>query len=348
MKHTLKAIIGIAVITVAIALTFAVRRGSASEPAPRAALTHDIAAGPGRVEPVSEEVNLGADVSGRLLEVPVEEGDRVSQGQIVAVFDNADYKARVALAEAELSLREAELQRVKNGARAQERREAAAEVRAAAAVEENARIELGRRRTGFEQGVFPKEDADRAEREYGVARARHEAARERSALLEAGEREEDHRRAEANVLLARARLDEARALLDKTILRAPITGIVLRKHLKAGEIFSHMREAPILTLGDSSVLRVRMDVDETDVGRVREGQRAYVTADGYPGEQFWGRVVRVGQLLGKKNVHTDKPAERQDVKVLETLIELEPGRPLRPGLRVDAFILTAESGAGRQ
>ena len=340
MKHAWKYIAGLLALSLVVALTFAARKGAASAPQPQAALAFEMAAGPGRVEPVSEEVNLGADVSGRLQEVLVEEGDRVTRGQIVAIFDNSDYKARVALAEAELALREAELRRVKNGARQQERSEAAAEVRAAAAVEENARVELGRRKTGFEQGVFPKEDFDRAEREFGVAKARHEAARERWSLLDAGEREEDHRRAEANVALAAARLAEARALLEKTIIRAPINGTVLRKHLKAGEIFSEMRETPLLTLGDASVLRVRVDVDETDVARVQEGQRAYVTADAYPGEKFWGRVVRVGQLLGKKNVRTDEPAERVDTKVLETLIELEPGKALPPGLRVDAFIVT--------
>lgn len=339
------------VVAVAVVLVFAVsvRRGAASPPEPEGIVTPDLIAGPGRVEPVSEEVNLGADVSGRLQEVPVEEGDRVTRGQIVAVFDNADYQARVALAEAEFTLREAELQRVKNGTRVQERRAAAAEVRAAAAVQENARIELARRNTGYQQGVFPREDADRAEREFGVAQARHESARERSALLEAGEREEDHRRAEANLALAQARLDEARALLSKTMIRSPIDGIVLRKNLKAGEIFSHMREAAILTIGDSTVLRVRVDVDETDVGRVHAGQLAYVTADAYPLKRFPGRVVRVGQLLGKKNVRTDEPAERIDAKVLETLIELEPGSNLPPGLRVDAFIITeSRSTAGRR
>jgi len=343
MKRMMKTIAGIVVAAILLGVTFAVRQGSASAPEPVATLDRSIAAGPGRVEPISEEVRLGADVSGRLQEVPVEEGDRVTRGQVVAIFDNADYQARVALAEAELALRQAELQRVRNGARAQERREAAAEVRAAAAVEENARIEQGRRLTGYQQGVFPREDADRAEREFGVARARHEAARERFALLEAGERQEDHRRAEASVALAQARLEEAHAMLGKTILRAPISGLVLRKHLKAGEIFSEMRDTPILTLGDATVLRVRVDVDETDIARVQEGQRAYVTADAYPGEKFWGRVVRVGQLLGKKNVRTDEPAERLDTKVLETLVELAPGSKLPPGLRVDAFILTAES-----
>jgi HlyD family secretion protein len=342
MKRTGLYVVGVVAVAAILVLSFAVRRGAASPPEPQGTVTPELVAGPGRVEPVSEEVNLGADVSGRLQEVLVEEGDRVTRGQIVAVFDNADYQARVALAEAELALREAELRRVRNGARTQERREALAEVHAAAAVEENARIEQKRRTTGYEQGVFPKEDADRAEREFGVAQARHAAARERYALLEAGEREEDHRRAEAQVALAAARLAEARALLSKTIIRSPLSGIVLRKNLKAGEIFSHQREASILTLGDAAVLRVRMDVDESDVGRVQTGQQAYVTADAYPGKRFPGRVLRVGQLLGKKNVRTDEPAERVDTKVLETLIELEPGSNLPPGLRVDAFIVARE------
>lgn len=323
-------------------MTLAVRRGSASAPPPLSSLPQDLVAGPGRIEPVSGEVNLGADVSGRLQEVPVEEGDRVTRGQMVAVFDNSDYRARVALAAAELSLRDAELRRVVNGARVQERREAAADARAVASIEANARLELDRRLTGYQQGVFAKEEADRAEREFSVARARHEAARERHALLEAGEREEDHRRAEAHVALATARLAEATAMLAKTIIRAPISGVVLRKHLSAGEIFSHMRETPIVTIGDSTVLRVRVGVDETDVARISAGQRAYVTADAYPGEKFWGRVVRIGQLLGRKNVRTDAPAERVDTKILETLIELEPGRALPPGLRVDAYILIAD------
>ncbi len=320
-----------------LAVSLFTGRGQASHPAPQA-VPAALVAGPGRVEPVTEEIDLGADLGGKLRDVPVEEGDRVERNQVVAVLENADFQARVALAEAELALREAELRRVVNGARAQERREAVASVREAEAVLENAKVEYQRRRTGYEQEVFSKEEADRAEREIGVARARHAAAVERWNLLEAGEREEDHHRAEAQVALARARLAEARALYEKTIVRSPIDGVVLRKHLKVGEIFSEMRQSPILTLGDSSTLRVRVDVDETDIGRVQVGQSAYVTADAFPGEQFTGRVVRLGQLLGKKNIRTDEPAERVDTKILETLIQLDGGRALPPGLRVDAFI----------
>jgi HlyD family secretion protein len=171
-----------------------------------------------------------------------------------------------------------------------------------------------------------------------VARARYDAAVERHAFIDAAAREEDRSKGEAEVALARANVEQARAMWEKTFVRAPINGVILRKHLKPGESVSDMRDTPIVTLADSSTLRVRVDVDETDVGKIRLGQRAYVTADAYQGKKFWGRVIRIGRVLGKKNVRTDEPTERVDTKILETLIELEPGETLPLGLRVDAFL----------
>ena len=108
--------------------------------------------------------------------------------------------------------------------------------------------------------------------------------------------------------------------------------------MNAGEVIPEKSDSPIVTVGDSSVLRVRAGVDETDIAKIHVGQRAYVKADAYGDKKFWGRVVRIGQTLGKKNVHTDKPAQRGDTKILETLIELDAGQVLPTGLRVDAFI----------
>jgi HlyD family secretion protein len=93
-----------------------------------------------------------------------------------------------------------------------------------------------------------------------------------------------------------------------------------------------------VTLADRSTIRVRVDVDETDIGRVAVGQSAYVTADAFGARRFPGHVIRVGQVLGKKNVRTDEPTERVDQKILETLLELNDGRELPIGLRVQAFI----------
>jgi len=103
--------------------------------------------------------------------------------------------------------------------------------------------------------------------------------------------------------------------------------------------------ARVFTVADMRRLRVRVDVDEHDVARVAAGQPAWVTADAYGGRRFEGTVVRVGSLLGRKNIRTDEPAEKVDTRVLETLIELSANARLPVGLRVDAFI-GARDGRG--
>lgn len=297
-----------------------------------------VVAGPGRVEAVSEEVRVSAQIGGRLQDVLVDENDRVRAGQVIAVIENVDYRARVASAEATLRLREADSRRVHNGARAQEREDAAATVREAQAVLDNAKADVARRGNLFNEAVISRAELDNAEEQARVAQARADSARERWSLLEAGSREEDIARADADVALARAALDEAKAVLGKTFLRAPIDGIVLRRHRRSGESVSTQFESPIVTLADRSRVRVRVDVDESDVSKLRVGQTGYVTADAFGDRRFSGHIVRVGRILGRKNVRTDEPTERVDTKILETLVELDDGAELPLGLRVQAFI----------
>src|SRR3984893_13219645 len=275
-----------------------------------------VVAGPGRVEPASEEVQVSAQLGGTLKRVAVEEGDRVSAGQVIAVLENDDYRARVASAEAAWRLKEAEARKVVNGARGQERAEAAASLREAQAVRENAKADHERRRGLYAGQVISREEMDRADQQLRVAEARVEALRHNESLIDA----------------------EARALYEKTLVRAPIGGVVIRRHRKAGESVSTQFDSPIVTLADRSTIRVRVDVDETEIGRVAVGQLAYVTADAFGARRFPGHVIRVGQVLGKKNVRTDEPAERVDQKILEPLVELADGRELPIGLRVQAFI----------
>jgi ABC exporter DevB family membrane fusion protein len=308
---------------------------AAKTPEPRAVVAA------GRTEPASEEVKMGSELDGRLKRVAVEEGQRVAKGQIVAELDNGDYAARVSLAQANLAERQAALQRLLNGSRQEQRREFSANVREAEAVLENARVERERRASLLERGAISRTEFDSADREYRVAKARLEAAQERRAVVDDETRPEDKARAAAEVESARARLDEAQSQLAKTILRSPIDGVVLRRHLKTGESVSSKGE-PIVTIGNLARVRVRVDVDESDVARLTVGQRAYVTAAAYGERKFTGRVVRIGQILGRKNVRTDEPTERVDQKILETLVELDEGQSLPMGLRVDAYLEIAK------
>lgn len=338
-RSTLFTIVALGGVTALNVVMFRQRQPPVEAAAAAVDRTHIAAAGPGLVEPVSEELRVSAQIGGRLGRVTADEGDRVAAGEVLAVIENADYAARVRSAEAELSLHEAELRRVVNGARAQERGAASAELAEAEAILTNARAERERRQNLLRERVISRAEADEADRVERVARARVDAARQRVDLINADAREEDRARAESEVSLARARLAEARALYEKTFVRAPIDGVILRRHRKAGESVSTQFDTPIVTMADDAVRRVRVDVDEADVAGISVGQQAYVTADAFGDRRFPGRVIRISHLLGRKNVRTDEPTERVDTKVLETLVQLDDGRELPLGLRVQAFIL---------
>jgi ABC exporter DevB family membrane fusion protein len=292
----------------------------------------------GLVEPVGEEVKVGSELDGKLARVLVEEGDLVKRGQTLGVLENGDYRARVALAEASLRESEAMLEKLRNGSRSEDRREAQALLREAEAHFETAQAEAERRRVLLARGAVSRSEYDLVARDAAAARARADAARERVNVALDQTRPEDLRRADAEVASARARRDEAAALLAKTYLRSPLDGRILRKYRKAGESVTAGGDSPVVSLGDTRTLVVRVDVDETDVAKLRIGQPAWVRADAYGDARFTGRVIRIGQALGRKNIRTDEPTERVDTKVLETLVQLDPGQTLPVGLRVDAYL----------
>jgi len=321
------------------AAPYTVSASEASPAAGNAPGTAHVIAAPGRVEPASEEIEVGIELSGRLREVSIEEGDRVTRGQIIARLENADFSARLASAEARLALAKAELERLVNGARVEERREASAGVSQAEATLAHAEIDARRMRSLLTGGAISQAEVDQAERNARVARARVDEMRERFNTVNAEARGDERRRAEANVRLAQAQVAEARAFLAKTDIRSPIDGVVLRKHHNAGESLSvESPDSIVATIGDLRVLRVRVEVDETDVAGLNLGQTAWVTADAYGTRRFQGHVVRIGETLGQKRIRTERPDERTDTRVLETLVELDPGSSLPIGLRVDSFI----------
>ena len=348
-KSRTSLVVGLGVFLLTTSLVVASKRWQESTLAATRAVSANqgprLIAGPGRVEPGSEDIKIGSELSGRLKFVNVEEGDAIHRGQVLAELENADYRAQVESSRANVEAKQAVLRKVINGARHQERAEAWSSVNEAQAVMENAQSELHRRQELFSAGVVSREELDRYGREANVAKAKYEAAVQQHALVDDQAREEDQSLAEADLQLAQAQLAEAEARYQKTFIRSPIDGSVLRKHHRGGESVSNSSTVPdpVLTIGDRNALRVRVDVDETDVSKVRVGQRAYVTADAFGKQKFWGHVVRVGQQLGPKNVRTDEPTEKVDTKILETLVELDPGSTLPDGLRVDAFIVP-ESG----
>ena len=321
---------------------------------------------PGIVEAVSEEIEVGTEIAGKLRSVPVEEGDKVVKGQTIAILENSDYEVQIRTARANIeTLRSgrgtarvrveqavADRKRIENGARSEERREARAGFEQTLPNVENARRELERRRKLHQTGDVSREELERAATAFENAQKQSQTVKEKYNVVNAAARVDDLARADASIRLSEAQIREfdaqiseaetrvraAEANLEKTIVRAPISGVVLRKRLKDGESVSPENPTGIVTIADVSALRVRVDLDETDVAKIRENQTAFVTADAFGERRFAARVVKISRILGRKNFRTERPTEKVDTKILEVLLELAPEQKLPLGLRVDAFI----------
>lgn len=298
----------------------------------------------GRVEgSTSQEIKLAARTFGRLLAVNVADGDPVHKGQVVAVLENNDAKARVDQARAGLVRAQAVLEKLRNGARPEERSAARAEMEEAQAAADNARLSYERVQKLFrEGGVVSQAALDQAERDRKMSQAKLESARERYKLIMAPPRQEDVTAAQADVEIARAQLAQAEDYYDNTFVRSPVEGVVIKRFMNPGESISYESlYQPIVSVADTTRLMIRAEVDETDVGKIQLAQRAEIRCDAFPGRTFYGRVTRISGGLGKKKIQTDNPMEKVDTEVLETFVEVEPGSPLRVGLRVDVYVQLA-------
>ncbi len=297
-------------------------------------------AGFGRVEPVSEERRLAFDINGIIGTIHVEEGDRINAGQVLATLDNNEYQARLEAAEAEAAAVKAQYDKLVTGARKEEKSEAWAVVQRLRSVMDNARIEMKRRQQLLAKHLIAREDVDRATVEFHVAQKEYEEAVQRHLITKNLSRKEDIAMSWAKYDAARKLAQEAKFLLDKTNLKSPVDGEVLRIHRRSGENVSIFFECPVLTVADVGSFQIRAEIDERYAASVKEGQKAFFTSETYGNQRITGSVKRVGALVGPKTIDMDTPQDKSDTKVIEVLIRLQPHDNLFTGLTGDVFIHT--------
>jgi HlyD family secretion protein len=295
---------------------------------------------PGRVEGATEEIDLRAQLFGKVDEILVREGQTVEAGAELIRLDGARQEYECAAAEADLAAAEAELERLTNGARDAERREASANVAAMSAELCGARQRHERLSSLRKTGAAAAQEVDDLETDINRLIAQLDAARARQELLEAPARDDEVRRARAKVAAAAAQLKLARHECEKTTLRAPYSAQVLRINVHAGELSDPEATEPALIVADTSRLYVRAYVDEYDAPRVQKGLNARLSADGLGDRELRGRVVRLAPRMSQKPLRTDDPLERFDTKVREVWIELDDvgSEDLVIGLPVDVVL----------
>jgi HlyD family secretion protein len=246
------------------------------------------------------EVQVAPEVGGRVIAIPVAEGDRVKRGDVIATLDTRDVELALQRAQAERAQADAQLRLLQAGARPEDVRQAEAQGAAAAGDVAAAQTELDAAEVEFQRferllrqssGSQKQRDDAAARRDVArdrlrSARARETAAREAVSRLRAGSRREEIDAARARV----AAVDAQIAMLEKSrgdaIVRAPIDGVVSERLLDAGEVASP--RTPIVLLTDLDRAWAEVFVDEPHVPNIKLGQPATVFTDaggaGMPGK----------------------------------------------------------------
>ncbi len=300
----------------------------------------------GRIEGATPEIPLRFEKEGRVVEVLVQEGQSVRQGTVLVRLDDAEHAHGVALAQAELALAQAQLERVISGAREQERNEAKELYKAKVAALEGVQLAWQRTEGLLKGNAISQQEADDLRTRLAGLSAEVGAAKARMELLEAPPRPDDIAIAQAGVLAAKARLDLANYRLELTRLRALGDGQILNVDVEVGELTGPAAEQPVVVMADTSRFRVRAYVEELDALKLAIGMRARITSDAFGNRQLEGVLVQLSPQMGRKQLWNQDPAERYDTKTREIWVDLEQSQgELLIGLPVDVIIDVASGSA---
>jgi len=291
----------------------------------------------GRVEPKTGEVRISSEVPGRIVEVLAETNDHVVAGDLLVRMDSDDLMPKLAAAQSEADVRVRERDEEPATGLALERRQAEDAVDAS----ERARFKA--------QADF--DDALRKSKEAGADANALQAARDKLAAAEKKHADDQAKldavlakpnlplptRLESALWVARTDVSQVENAIERTRVRAPSDGTVLNVWAKVGEMAQPSADAALVLFGDISGLRVRAEVEERDVTKIRVGQRVVVRADAFPDKDFEGVVTQLAPALGSPSITSRGPRRPNDVEVLEVRIALDGTPPLLTGMRVDAF-----------
>lgn len=281
-------------------------------------------------------VELSFKVPGRVKERLVDEGDQVRQGQVVARLDPEDLIHEEENRSAEVRAARALLSELETGYRKEEIAQAEAALLRISAEADRLRTDFKRQQQLYRREVISARDFDASRAAFESSQASVREARERVNLLRSGPRKETIAQARARLESAEAYLALARTRLGYATLTSSAAGMVLSKNIEPGEQVA--AGTPIVTVGLLDEVWMRAYISETDLGRVKLGQKATVTTDTWPGRKYQGQVSFISPEaeFTPKSVQTAK--ERVKLVYRIKIVVPNQSRELKPGMPTDAEI----------
>jgi HlyD family secretion protein len=300
----------------------------------------------GRVEPRSGEIKIAAPLpGGRIAEVLVKANEDVFAGELLVRLDDEEAVARVAEADAQVALHKRARNDQSAPAASADRRKAEDTAADSERSLADARSALDKAAADMRAGSASKGDLEAARAAVSRAQDRLRERQDALAKLKALADTPLPTRLEGELNVAQAEWRVAQAALEKTQIRAPADGVVLRVGARKGELAMPTVEPALLVIGDVSALRVRAEVNEQDLGRIRAGQSVLVRAAAFHGRQFDGKVSSVARVVGPSRINSGDPRKFNDVDVLEVVVDLPDPGPLVVGEQVDVYFKSEHSDA---
>jgi HlyD family secretion protein len=262
----------------------------------------------GKVQP-KRLVKISAETPGRVVNLAVNEGDRIKKGQFLLQIDPKSLSTRVAGGNASLAAAEQSLDQMRQA------------IETAKVQLQQAQQTLARQRNLWAQQLTTREALEKAENDV------------KSAESAVQEREKQIRPQESRIAQERAGLENARYDLSKVRIESTIDGIVTRRNVQEGEtaVIGTMNNAGtvLLELADMAVIQAEVEVDETNVPHVQLGQPAKITIDAIPDKSFKGHVAEIGnspiQVQGAAATSTQATNFLVKVMIDERVPEIRPG-----------------------
>jgi multidrug resistance efflux pump len=314
------------------------------EAPPRNPYVHAVA-GTGIVEPQTENIAVGTNVPGVVVEVFVHVQQKVKAGERLFRLDDRELRATLAMREAVKKQAEAELTRLKNLPRTEDKPVALAKVTEA---EENLSDKLDLMNRGEQllaTRAISDEEQIRRRKAYTIAKSQFDQAKAQYALLLAGTWQYDLDIAQRAVEQAEAQVKQVMTDIERLVVCALVDGEVLQVNVRPGEFVGATAGQALVMLGNVTQLHIRASIDEHDIPRFRPGAPAEALLRGRPEEKYSLRFVRIEPFVVPKKSLTGENTERVDTRVLQVIYAVqEAPQQLYVGQQVDIFVDVEREG----
>lgn len=299
----------------------------------------------------AREINVNAEVGGKIADIAITEGSRVKQGQLICKIDSTLQALQVQQAEAALTAAREKSKETKKGSREEQIAQAEAAVKQFSSMEEGARLSMNNAKDNldrvqklFQEGGSTSQQLTDAESKYEIAKAQlasytaqKNSAIEQLRLLKNGSTQETINIADAGVTQAQAAYLTAKAQMEKTLLKSSVSGVVDSVNFNRGEYISP--GSAVATIIDTKDMWINVYVPEKELPKIKLGQRAKINIDAYPDKQVHGMV----EFISSKAEFTPKNLQTKEERVnmvFAVKVKITDGLNLvRPGLPADVEIV---------